>query len=101
MRVPICAFVFILASISSPASVLTPRNGLTYVPGAQDLIQAGQWSCVVGVSVGASSLTIAATTNHNPVLDSGGPALHPQGDFSVLAELSAPSSSGTFLSLVG
>lgn len=97
MRLLLCSLIF---TAISGAATLTLRSGWVFVPGAQDLIQAGQWSCVGGVTVGANSLTVAATTNYNTVVNSGGPALHPTGDFSVLAELSAPSSSGTFLTLV-
>ena len=98
MRVLVCSLIF---TAISGAAVVTPRIGWVFVPGAQDLIQAGQWNCVGGLTVGANSLTITATTDYATVVNSGGPALHPNGDFSVLAELSAPSSSGTFLTLVG
>ena len=47
------------------------------------------------------TLTVPATTAYNTVSNTAGPVLHPAGDFSVLADLSAPSSSGTFLTLVG
>jgi len=43
-----------------------------YVPGAQDLIQAGQWGCTSSVTTGPSSLTISATgSGYNPVDPNG------------------------------
>jgi endo-1,4-beta-xylanase len=93
--------LFIVASTAAVSSALTPRTGWVFVPGAEDLIQAGMWTCAAGLTATPTSLTISAITNYNTISNTTGPVLHPQGDFSVLAELSAPSSSGTFLSLVG
>src|SRR5271156_1351916 len=101
MRVFICLLSFLAVSTASGASLLSLRDGWVFVPGAQDLIRAGQWNCVSGVTVAPASLTIAGTTNYNTPIDTTGPVLHPQGDFSVLAQLSAPASSITFLTLVG
>src|SRR5580693_1998421 len=98
MRTVFCSLSLLSALTAAP---LTLRDSWVYVAGAQDLLQSGQWSCVSGVTVGASSITIAATTNYNTVSNTTGPDLHPQGDFSVLAQLSASSSAGSFLSLVG
>src|ERR1017187_204281 len=95
--------VFLLAVLlTAPAlAELAPRSGWVFVPGAQDLIQAGQWACLSQVVVNGSSLTVSAGTGYNTVLNSTGPVLQVQGDFSVLATLSAPSGTGTFLTLVG
>jgi endo-1,4-beta-xylanase len=72
------------------------------VPGAQDLLQTGQWGCVSGVTLGANSLVVTAGAGYNTVINTSGPSLQVQGDFSVLAQLSAPASSAeTFLTLVG
>jgi endo-1,4-beta-xylanase len=88
---------------ASGASPLTPRPGWILVPGAQDLLQTGQWGCVSGVTPGANSLTIAAGSGgYSTVIDTSGPSLQVQSDFSILAQLSAPASNpGTFLTLVG
>src|SRR5271157_1326880 len=95
-------FFFLAVLNASGASPLTPRPGWIFVPGAQDLLQSGQWVCVSGVTPAATSLTITAGAGYNTVIDSSGPSLQVQGDFSVLAQLSAPaSSSGTYLTLVG
>lgn len=99
MRTFLYSLLFI--TTTSYASTLTPRTGWVFVPGAQDLIQAGMWTCAPGVTATSTSLTIAATTTYNTISNTTGPVLHPMGDFSVLADLSAASSSGTFLTLVG
>lgn len=101
MRLLISLLSFLAVSTASGASLLTLRDGWVFVPGAQDLIRAGQWNCVSGVTAAPTSLTIAGTTNYNTPINTTGPVLHPQGDFSVLAQLSAPASSITFLTLVG
>ena len=93
--------LFILIPLTAPASSLAPRSGWVFVPGAQDLIQSGMWNCASGITVGTGSLTITATTAYNTISNTTGPVLHPRGDFSVLAQLSATSSTGTFLTLVG
>jgi endo-1,4-beta-xylanase len=84
------------------AASLQPRNGWVFVPGAQDMIQAGQWGCTSGVAVSADTLSITASSgNYNTVIDTSGPVLKLQGDFSVLAMLSDPGTSGSFLTMVG
>jgi len=96
-------FFFLMVVSASGASPLTPRPGWILVPGAQDLLQTGQWGCVSGVTPGANSLTIAAGSGgYSTVIDTSGPSLQVQSDFSILAQLSAPASNpGTFLTLVG
>jgi endo-1,4-beta-xylanase len=94
-------YSLLFLATTSEAATLTPRTGWVFVPGAQDLIQSGMWTCVTGLTATSTSLTISATTAYNTISNTTGPVLHPQGDFSVLANLSAPSSSGTFLTLVG
>ncbi len=101
MRSFVCSLLCFIPAAWASASTLTPRAGWVFVPGAQDLIQAGQWGCVSGVTVGPGSLTISASTSYNTPVNTGGPSLRLQGDFSVLAAISAPSSTGTFLTLVG
>lgn len=78
-----------------------PRPGWVYIPGAQDLIQSGEWACVSGATTGAGAISIAATTGYNTVINTSGPVLRPQGDFSVLAQLAATKPTGAFLTLVG
>jgi endo-1,4-beta-xylanase len=79
-----------------------PRSGWVFVPGAQDMIQAGQWGCASGVNSAAGALTISAsTTNYNTVIDAAGPVLKLQGDFSVLTTLADSGTSGSFLTMVG
>ena len=79
----------------------TPRSGWVLVPGAEDLIQTGSWSCNPGVAVGANSFTASAGSGYNTIINSSGPMLKTTGDFSVLATFSASSSAGAFLTLVG
>jgi endo-1,4-beta-xylanase len=95
-------FSFLVVLNASGSSPLTPRTGWIFVPGAQDLLQTGQWGCVSGVTLGANSLVVTAGAGYNTVINTSGPSLQVQGDFSVLAQLSAPASSAeTFLTLVG
>jgi endo-1,4-beta-xylanase len=102
-RGPILVWVLLFAAVPHGlGSPLATRSGWVYVPGAQDLIQAGQWGCTSSVTTGPSSLSISATgSGYNTVIDTLGPLLRVQGDFSVLATLSSSSTSGTFLTLVG
>lgn len=84
------------------AAQLQPRTGWVFVPGAQDMIQAGQWGCTSGVTVSGDTLSISASSgNYNTVIDTSGPVLKLQGDFSVLATLSDPGTAGSFLTMVG
>jgi endo-1,4-beta-xylanase len=84
------------------AAPLQPRTGWVFVPGAQDMIQAGQWGCASGVSVNGDTLSIPASSgNYNTAINTSGPVLKLQGDFSVLATLSDPASAGSFLTMVG
>ena len=94
-----CLLLAVSAGMSAPSAL---RSGWVYVPGGQDLIQNGQWCSTFNqlLSVGTSSLTISATGAYNTVINSRGPHLQVQGDFSVLATLSPQSSSPT-LTLVG
>jgi endo-1,4-beta-xylanase len=82
-------------------AALSPHAGWTLAPGAEDLIQTGSWSCVSQVTANANSLTITAGSSYVTPVNTTGPRLQVQGDFSVLATLSAPSSTGTYLTLVG
>ena len=102
MRGFLWSFFFLVVLNASGSSPLTPRTGWIFVPAAQDLLQTGQWGCVSGVTLGANSLVVTAGAGYNTVINTSGPSLQVQGDFSVLAQLSAPASSaGTFLTLVG
>jgi endo-1,4-beta-xylanase len=93
--------LFFLAPLAYGAP-LQLRSGWDFVPGAQDLIQSGQWGCATGVSVNGDTLSISATTaNYNTVINTSGPVLSVQGDFSVLATLSDTGTSGSFLTLIG
>ncbi|MBS1877832.1 MAG: endo-1,4-beta-xylanase [Acidobacteria bacterium] len=80
---------------------LTPRAGWTTVSGAEDLVQAGSWGCVSGVSVSDGAIVVAGTTGYTTVLNTAGPILKVSGDFSIMARVSAVGSTGVFLSLVG
>jgi endo-1,4-beta-xylanase len=91
-----------LAGCQAWASPLQPRSGWVFVPGAQDMILAGQWGCSTGVTVSADTLSItAASGNYNTVINTSGPVLKLQGDFSVLATLSDTGTGGSFLTMVG
>src|ERR1022692_3483140 len=79
----------------------TPRSGWVLVPGAEDLIQTGSWSCYPSVAIGANSFTASAGSGYNTIVNSSGPMLKTTGDFSVLATFSASSSAGAFLTLAG
>ncbi len=99
MLKPLVSLLF-FALVGTAATA--PHAGWQVVPGAEDLIQTGNWPCVNGVSASAKSITIAAGSNFNTVINTSGPLLRVTGDFSVLASLSAPAnSSGAMLTLVG
>ncbi len=84
------------------AAAPQPRSGWVFVPGAQDMIVAGQWGCATGVTVSSGALSISATSaNYSTVVDTSGPILKVQGDFSVLATLSDIGTGGSFLTMVG
>jgi hypothetical protein len=82
-------------------SAATPRSGWVLVPGAEDLIQTGSWSCNSGVAAGANSFSASAGSGYNTIINTFGPVLKTTGDFSVLATFSASTNSGAFLTLVG
>src|SRR5262249_16694366 len=84
-----------------PGNALTPRPGWSLAPGAEDLIANGFWNCRPGVSVAAGQLTINAANQYNTVINTTDPSLEVQGDFSVLATISAPAATGAFITLVG
>jgi endo-1,4-beta-xylanase len=95
------ACTIVILAASPAAFALSPHTGWTLAKGAEDLIQSGSWSCVSQVTANAQSLTIAAAANFVTPINTSGPRLLVDGDFSVLATLSAPSSTGTYLTLVG
>jgi len=101
-RIGFFALLFSLAVSNGWGTSLTLRSGWAFVPGGQDMIQAGQWSCVTGVTLSADALSVSApASGYNTVIDTTGPVLQVQGDFSVLAALSDPGTSGSFLTMVG
>ena len=61
------SFFFLIVLHASGASPLTPRLGWVFVPGAQDLLQTGNWGYLSTVTLGANSLTITAGTGYNTV----------------------------------
>jgi endo-1,4-beta-xylanase len=98
----------IVAASTAQATSLTPRSGWVFVPGAGDMIQAGQWGCTAGVTLGggrlgaSDTLSITApSSGYSTPINTTGPQLQVQGDFSVLATLSDPGGAGAFLTLVG
>ena len=95
------AFFLLTAGLCS--AQLAPREGWKLVPGAEDLIQAGNWGCVSGVAAQAKALTVSAgASGFNTVINTTGPVLQVTGDFSVQASLSLPTgSTGAWLTLVG
>lgn len=101
----LCRFFWLalwFAASTGWGTSLTPRGGWVFVPGAQDMIQAGQWTCVLGVTMSGDTLSIPApSTGYVTAVDTSGPVLQVQGDFSVLATLSDPGTQGAFLTLVG
>jgi endo-1,4-beta-xylanase len=94
------AAILVILSSAAFASI-SPRNGWTLAEGAQDLIQAGSWDCVPAVIADSGGITITAANNYNTVINTSGPRLRVQGDFSVLATISMPANANTFLTLVG
>lgn len=91
-----------LLSATCGTAALTPYAQWPLVPGAEDLIQAGNWGCVSGVTAAPNLLQISAGGNYNTVINSSGPLLRVTGDFSVLATLSTSQTGpGAFLTLVG
>jgi endo-1,4-beta-xylanase len=103
MKSPHWLSVLLIAAASQVwGQSLQPRSGWVFVPGAQDMIQAGQWDCTTGVNASNDTLSIsAASGNYNTIINTTGPILKVQGDFSVLATLSDPGSGGSFLTMVG
>lgn len=99
-RFGILCLTCFLVVVDCRAAVAT-RPGWSLAPGAEDLIQSGSWSCVSQVTANPNSLTIAAGASFVTPVNTSGPRLVASGDFSVLASLSAPSSTGTYLTLVG
>src|ERR1035438_5808412 len=97
---PTALLICVIAAPLSHAA-LSPHTGWNLAPGAEDLIQTGSWSCVSQVTASANSLTITAGSAYVTPINTSGPRLLVEGDFSVLATLSAPSSTGTFLTLGG
>jgi endo-1,4-beta-xylanase len=100
----IASAIAVLACLGAATDVraaLSPRAGWTFAPGAEDLIQTGSWNCVSQVTANPNSLTIAAGASFVTPINTSGPRLQVEGDFSVLAALSAPASTGTYLTLVG
>ena len=94
--------VCLLAGLPVWAASLQPRTGWVFVPGGQDMIAAGQWGCTSGVTVANDTLSISAPSgSYNTVINTTGPVLKLQGDFSVLASMSDPASAGSFLTMVG
>ena len=80
-------WILLFLAVGCDAQV-TPRSGWVLVPGAEDLIQAGNWGCVAGVAAGGSSLTVTASAGgYNTVINTAGPLLQVTGDFSVLAQM--------------
>jgi endo-1,4-beta-xylanase len=93
--------MYFAAGCQAWAAPLQPRTGWVFVPGAQDMIQAGQWGCSTGVAINGDTLSITAGANYNTAINTSGPVLKIQGDFSVLATLSDTGTSGSFLTMVG
>lgn len=92
----------VLAAAAAPAASLPLRSGWVFVPGAQDMVAAGSWGCTSGVTVNAGTLSItASSSNFTTAINTSGPVLKLQGDFSVLATLSDPAGAGSYLTMVG
>jgi endo-1,4-beta-xylanase len=98
----VCLLLFVTASVEQRIS-LTPRSGWVFVPGAQDMIAAGQWGCTAGVTPSADTLSISApSSGYGTPINTSGPVLKVPGDFSVLAMVSNPvGGSGGYLTMVG
>jgi endo-1,4-beta-xylanase len=96
-------FALLWSIAPAEGASLTLRSGWVFVPGAQDLIAAGQWNCVAGVTLSSDALAISASAGgYSTVIDTNGPVLKVPGDFSVVAEVSNPAAgSGGFLTMVG
>ena len=101
-RHAIFGIILCLPALNAYAAPVTPHGGWVFVPGAQDLIQAGEWGCTTGVAIARYvSITAPGTAITLPVTNTTGPVLMLQGDFSVLATLSDPGTAGAYLTLVG
>ena len=95
-------FLTFLASMNSASATVSPRSGWNLLSGGGDLIQSGSWSCVAQVTANADdSLTIAAASSFVTPVNTTGPRLLVNGDFSVIATLSAGSGVGGYRTLVG
>ena len=80
-------------------SAAPPRYGWSFLPGAEDLIHA--WGCVSSVAAGGTELAITAGDTYNTIINTNGPTLRVDGDFSVIATMSALPDAQTYLTLVG
>ncbi len=98
----VCLLICIAVSNRGRTS-LRPRNGWAFVPGAQDMIAAGQWGCTAGVTLGADTLLISApSSGYRTPINTSGPVLKVPGDFSVVAMVSNPAGgSGGYVTMVG
>src|SRR5215472_524956 len=107
MRANRCAswvalFGFFLAVSNGSATSIALRSGWAFVPGAQDLIQTGQWGCTAGLTSTSAALSITAPdSGYSTPINTAGPRLQGNGDFSVIATFSNPATAGSFLTLVG
>ncbi len=86
--------------LAGDTPALPPRDGWTFVAGAEDLIASGGWSCISGISTSGHNIVLTAGSSYSTQINTNGPRLAPQGDFGVLAALSPKSGSG-WLTLVG
>ena len=100
MRIFLTALFAIGVLLADDPVVLQPRDGWTFVPGAEDLIATGGWGCASGFSTNGHNVILTSTSNYVTPINTSGPRLTPLGDFSVLAALSPKSGNG-WLTLVG
>lgn len=101
MRACIAALYALSLPLLGDTVPIAPRDGWTFVEGAEDLLQTGSWECVAGVSATAGKLSISTTDGYSTPINTNGPSLRLHGDFSVLATMTASDNSGAFLTLVG
>lgn len=96
-----CVASLIACALPIFADPPVPRDGWTLASNGQDLIGPGLWQCVPGVTLGPAGQVVLKTADaYVTPVNTLGPRLLPQGDFSLIASISPRSGSG-WVTLIG
>src|SRR4030088_117874 len=95
MKCTLCIASLITCTLPVFADPPVPRDGWTLASNGQDLIGPGLWQCVPGVTIGTAGQIVLKTADaYVTPVNTLGPRLLPQGDFSLIASISPRSGSG-------